>query len=64
LAGRVARMEEKRNAYTGFLLRKQKSTISHERPRDRWEGGIKLDLEEIDSKILDWIYMSPVTDHW
>lgn len=23
-----------------------------------------MDLEERDSKILDWIYMAPVTDHW
>ena len=58
-------MEEKRNAYRGiFLMRKPKVTIPLERPRRRWDDSIKMYLEEIDSNILDWICMAPVTDHW
>jgi hypothetical protein len=64
-AGHVARLEEKRNAYRrGFFGRKRKATISLERPRRRWEGSVKMDLEEIDSKILYWMYIVPVTDHF
>ena len=75
----MASMEEKRNKlgrsygkYGGkedcthrcFLMRKPKVTVSLERPRRRCEGSIKMDHEETDLKILGWIYMVPVTDHW
>jgi hypothetical protein len=45
-AGHVARIGEGRNVYR-VLVRKPEGKISLERPRRRWEDGIKMDLREI-----------------
>jgi hypothetical protein len=45
-AGHVARIGEGRNLYR-FLVGKLKGKIPLERPRSRWEHGIKIDLREI-----------------
>jgi hypothetical protein len=45
-AGHVARMGEGRNVY-GVLVGKPKGKRPLERPRRRWEDGIKMDLREI-----------------
>jgi hypothetical protein len=45
-AGHVARMGEGRNVYR-VLVGKSEGKSSLERPRRRWEDGIKLDLREI-----------------
>jgi hypothetical protein len=44
-AGRVARMEEGRNVYR-VLVGKPEGKGLLERPRLRWENGIKMDLRE------------------
>jgi hypothetical protein len=44
-AGHVARMEEGRNVYS-VLVGKPERKIPLERPRRRWEDGIKMDLRE------------------
>jgi hypothetical protein len=46
LAGHVARMGDKRNAY-GILVRNPEGTRPLGRPRRRWVDNIKMDLEEI-----------------
>jgi hypothetical protein len=46
LAGHVARMGEGRNAY-GVLVGKPEGKRPLERPRRRWEDGIKMGLREI-----------------
>jgi hypothetical protein len=43
-AGHVARMEEGRNVYR-VLVGKPEGKRPLGRPRRRWEGGIKMDLE-------------------
>jgi hypothetical protein len=45
-AGRVARMGEGRNMYR-VLVGKREGKRPLERPRRRWEDGIKMDLREI-----------------
>jgi hypothetical protein len=45
-AGHVARMEEGRKVYR-VLVGKPEGKRSLERPRRRWEDGIKMDLKEI-----------------
>jgi hypothetical protein len=45
-AGHVASMGEGRNVYR-VLVEKQEGKRPLERPRCRWEGGIKMDLREI-----------------
>jgi hypothetical protein len=44
-AGHVARMEECRNVYR-VLVGKPEGKRPHERPRRRWEDGIKTNLRE------------------
>jgi hypothetical protein len=44
--GHVARMGEERNVYR-VLMGKPKGKRPSERPRHRWEDGIKMDLREI-----------------
>jgi hypothetical protein len=46
-AGHVARMGEGRNVYRVFLVGKTDVKRPLERPRRRWEDGIKVDLREI-----------------
>jgi hypothetical protein len=45
-AGPVARMEEGRNMYR-VLVGKPEEKRRLERPRRRWEDGIKINLKEI-----------------
>jgi hypothetical protein len=45
-AGHVARMGEGRNVYR-VLMGKSERKTTLERPRCRWEDGIKMDLREI-----------------
>jgi hypothetical protein len=45
-ARHVARKGEGRNVYR-VLVGKPEGKRPHERPRRRWEGGIKMDLREI-----------------
>jgi hypothetical protein len=46
LAGHVARMGEKRNAYR-ILVGKSEGKRPLERPRRRWVDNIKMDLRDI-----------------
>jgi hypothetical protein len=45
-AGHVARMGEERNVYR-VLMGKSEGKRPLERPRRRWEDGIRIDLREI-----------------
>jgi hypothetical protein len=35
-----------------------------ERPRRRWEDGIKMDLKEICWGGVEWIHLAQDRDHW
>jgi hypothetical protein len=45
-AGHMARMGEERNVYR-VLMGKPEGKRPLERPRHRWEDGIRMDLKEI-----------------
>jgi hypothetical protein len=63
LAGHVARMGEKRNAYR-ILVGKPERKRRLGRPRRRWEENIKTDLREIGWGGMDWIDLALDRDQW
>jgi hypothetical protein len=62
-AGHVARMVEGRNVYR-VLVRKPEGKRPLERPRHRWEDGIKMDLREIGWGGVEWIHLAQDRDLW
>jgi hypothetical protein len=62
-AGHVARMEEGRNVYR-VLVGKPEGRRPLERPRRRWEDGIRMDLEEIGWRGVEWIHLAQDKDRW
>jgi hypothetical protein len=62
--GHVARMGEGRNVYR-ILLRKSEGKGPLERPRRRWEDGIKMDLREVGwVGGVEWIPPAQDRDRW
>jgi hypothetical protein len=62
-AGHVARMGEGRNVYR-VLVGKPEGKRTLERPRRRWEDGIKMDLREIGWGGVEWIHLAQDRDRW
>jgi hypothetical protein len=62
-AGHVARMGEGRKLYR-VLVGKPEGNRPLERPRCRWEGGIKTDLTEIGWGGVEWIHLAQDRDRW
>jgi hypothetical protein len=62
-AGHAARMGEERNVY-GVLMGKPEGKRPLEKPRRRWEDGIRMDLREIGSGSADWIQLAQDRDRW
>jgi hypothetical protein len=60
--GHVARVGEGRNVYR-VLVGKLKGKRPLERPRHRWEDGIKMDLREIGLGDVEWIHLAQDRDH-
>jgi hypothetical protein len=54
-AGHVERMREDRGVYR-VLVGKLEGKRAVGRPRRRWEGGVKMDLEEIGWDGVDWVH--------
>jgi hypothetical protein len=63
LAGHVARMGEERKVYN-VLVGKPERKRPLERPRCRWEDGIRMDLREIGLGGVDWIRLAQDRDRW
>jgi hypothetical protein len=63
MGGHVARMGEKRNAYT-ILMGKPEGTRPLGRPRHRWVHNIKMDLRKIGRDGMDWIDVAQDRDQW
>jgi hypothetical protein len=62
-AGHVARMGEGRGVYR-VLVGKPERKRPLERPRRRWEDNIKMDLQEVGRRGMDWIELAKDRDRW
>jgi hypothetical protein len=56
-------MGEERNVYKD-LMGKPEGKRLLERPRRRWEDGIRMDLREIGWGSVDWIQLAQDRDRW
>jgi hypothetical protein len=62
-AGHVARMGEERKVYK-VLVGKSEGKRLLERPRRRWEDGIRMDLRKTGLGVVDWIGLAQDRDRW
>jgi len=62
-AGHVARMGGRRGVYR-VLVGKPEGERPLGRPRCRWEGNIKMDLQEVGCGGMDWIELAQDRDRW
>jgi hypothetical protein len=62
-AGHVARKGEGRNVYR-VLVGKPKGKRPLERPRRRWEDGLKMYLRETGWGGVEWIHLAQDRDRW
>jgi hypothetical protein len=63
LAGHVARMGEKRNAYR-LLVGKPDGKRPLGRPRRRWVDNIRMDLGEVEWRDVGWIGLAQNRNRW
>ena len=59
----MARMGEKRDVYR-VLVGKPEGKRPLGRPRRRWEDNIKMDLQEVGCRGVEWIKLSQDRDRW
>ena len=62
-AGHVVRMEEGRSAFK-ILTGKPAGKRPLGRPRLRWEGNIRMDLEEIGINAGNWVNSAQDRNYW
>jgi hypothetical protein len=62
-AGHVARMGEEKGVYR-VLVGKSKGERPMGRPRRRWMGNIKINLQEVGCGYVDWIGLAQYRDRW
>jgi len=60
-AGHVARMG-KGEVYIGFWWGKPEGRRPLGRPRRKWEHNIKMDVQEVGCRGMDWIELAQDTD--
>jgi hypothetical protein len=56
-------MGEGRGVYR-VVVGKPEGTKPLQRPRSRWEYNIKMDLQEVVCRIMDWVGMAQDRDKW
>ena len=62
-AGHVARMGEERGLYR-VLVGKPEGKRPLGRPRRRWVDNIRMDLQEVGCRYMDWIGLAQGRDRW
>ena len=62
-AGHVVHMGERRGVYR-VLVGKPEGKRPLGRPRCRWEDNIKMDLQEVGWREMDWIDLAQYRDRW
>ena len=62
-AGHVAHMGEWRGVYR-VLVGKPMGNRPLGRPRGRWKDNIKMDLQEVRCRDMDWIELAQDRDRW
>ena len=62
-AGHVARMGERKGVYR-ILVGKPEGKRPLGRPRRRWDGNIKVVLQEVVCGVMDWIELARDRDKW
>jgi len=62
-AGHVARMGEERGVYR-VLVEKPEGKRPLGRPRLRWVGNIRMDLQEVGCGYMDWTGRAQYRDRW
>jgi len=62
-AGRVASLGERRCVYR-ILVVKPEGKRPLGRPGRRWEDNIKMDLQEVGCRSMDWIDLAQDRDRW
>jgi hypothetical protein len=62
-AGHVARMGERRGVCR-VLVGNREGKRRLGRPRCRWEDNIKMDLQEVGFRGMDWIELAQDRDRW
>ena len=63
MAGHVAGMGESRDVYM-VLVGKSERKRPLGRPRHRWEYNIKMDLQEVGCRDMEWIDLARDRDRW
>ena len=62
-AGHVARMGEIRGAYRVLVGRTEGKRLLG-RPRHRWVGNVRMDLQEVGCGYVDWIGLAQDRERW
>jgi len=61
--GHVARMGERRGVYR-VLVGKPDGKTPLGSPRRRWEDNIKMDIQDVGCRGMDWIELAQDRDRW
>jgi len=61
--GHVARIGERRGVYR-VLVGKPEGKRTLGRPMRRWEGNIKMNIQEVGCRSMDWIELAQDRDRW